>query len=842
MGRRGPARGPAGRAGRAVVCCIAVPVAAAAAALRGTSDAAERAKAPRGSCVVPSVLGAEVSGTGCKPGGLVPPGGRCSWAQTRGYNCSGVGSVRCARDKSASWSADTTCFPNTCSGGPDQDGDPNADYAQCMRFGFTGQRCNPTCLPGSHKRPPGYFTLLCDADGTFDPRGMHGTYQNGITCAPDSCEAGPYNHDSRANYSDCNRKHTGDSCVPDCGAGWGATGPLQLHCTEARGYNASGVTCRPNSCAAGARNPGVGSYAACQGRSTGAMCMPSCPAGYTAQSFELSCDAQHRFDPPHNACSPNSCGSGPEGSPAGDWGACTAAHTGDKCAPKCAEGYAPSGEAFELLCSGKGTYDTGGLHCAAQSCSGGPLPHTAQQGAEYGPCLGETTGSSCRPDCPAGYAPSGTIHLVCTADGFDASGVTCEPASCSGGPNNTRAGEGGSHTWDDCRALHTGDTCQAACGAGWESTGGSFELHCLDGSFAVPPGVGCVRSCSGGPQQGTGDPRADYGSCSSQSAGAVCKPDCGDFYHRSGDFVLHCGADNTYDASSVTCRPNNCAGGPRHGSRRGGVAAEWADCNNLHTGDRCSPACAAGYSQGSAVELRCGSDGRYDTGGEVICAPRACGGGPLQGTVWDGADTAACRSKVTGENCAVVCPAGEHATGELELTCDEDGRFNASAVSCIVNHCRPPEDAFPGYIFADPRCTTVAACTGSAPIKCAEGQVEADEKEGGIKLDCPADGGQFVPDGCSQRHTSIWSSRLLWPFLLCALLLCCCIGALAWQVHARQQAEKAAAAQPRALPSTSYGAVDHSPDRLRSHSPSGMPHSPLCKCPDCMQGAELWTA
>lgn len=753
-----------------------------------------------GDCVVQSQVGA--TSTDCKPGTSVPPGTICDWKKTPGYNCDNAAQVICDKERTSWWNGNekwsVSCHPHKCSGGPFGPSiDPNAHYHACTATGATGSTCNPTCVAGYHLAPPtseqpGFFTLLCFANLSFDAAGDPPIYRNHRLCIPDRCSEGPrVNLDPHANYDTCSAKTTGDTCVPPCAPGYTVTGEIKLECDEKMlkvggGYDAAGATCEANKCkkpVAKTADPHA-TFTECAQRHTGETCTPVCPAGYDSGGAELKnlvCSASGGYDASKFTCTPRSCGGGAAAGSAGagvDVSQCTKLHTGDKCIATCTKkGYVlepPRGavEGFPLKCVAPGnTFNASRVSCQPAHCSNGPSAGKVPS-ADYSACDKLKTGDTCSPQCQPGYHVSKPIELVCDGGTYDASAATCEPNHCSAGPSGAAAApapagaNASKHSgpaatgleYEPCLNLVTGQQCHPRCSDGlvMRSPHG-FALICdAGGKFHSPGGFGCTYKCTGGPVAATADPRADYAACSTKLSGDVCDPACNSGYHLSGSgFPLDCRpgagkAAGKYDASGAQCDPNDCSGGtsaPAH--------MDLAACAAQHTGDKCEPRCAEGYTPSvTEFTLSCTAkaDGKHATfkpSGDVECTPQKCVAPKLNKD--PAAGYANCAGKRTGDSCELSCKAGQHGATPLTLTCGKDGGFDAqlgAGVKCTDNVCRHPGTEWTGFSFQDPNCTTVQACK-KAGMTCKRGHRKAPKEEGGIQLLCPVWQGIFVPTGCN---------------------------------------------------------------------------------------------
>jgi len=735
----------------------------------------------KGECIVPAQIGATIHPP-CVPGALVEPGQSCIFTQDPGFHCDNAGNNTCDETGTTWWNGDPMggllCSPNKCDGGPKGMTDPNAYYDNCTSRGFTMQLCNPTCKPGHHPRPPGYFQLECDHNHQYTTPAQKGQPM----CQPDPCIRGPKpgTAANNASYTECNAMISGDKCMPKCNHGYHASGELDLIC-DARslenggGYDASAVKCLPNHCRGG---PYVGAdpkadYSKCNKMTTDQWCRPECALGYAGSGdagILLKCIAASldEYDASGFSCEPKTCKGGPiEGTRVSgeeEYKHCSESlRTGDTCIPKCPVGWEAEGS-FTLTCTGAegklNTFNASGARCVPSACTKGPSAGSSSH-ADYSHCNKEHTGDKCIPKCDSGYTASGEVSLTCIDGHYDASGASCVPGSCKNGPTvlDDSSGKGTMEPdWDRCNHLHTGDICNAKCPLGYTVLGGGFPLVCNNDTYAVKAGITCARSCTEGPVPESRDPHASYDTCNSKASGDTCKPTCAPGWTVSGSFTLVCkkkgdnetdGKGGVYDASSVTCVPNACSGGARQDEFLDPLA-DYSNCDTKVSGEKCSPICPRGWSTDGDLALVCtnsaNASGVYSARG-ATCDANTCTEGPLK--FHKGMDLSPCKKLKSGDICYPKCKEGTHLVGSIELKCTHE-QYDASGAQCVENQCKAGR-MLPGYIFAESSCSTVSDCmiNGKVGMTCAPGYLEAGPAEGGLQLVCPEDGDVFLPSGCS---------------------------------------------------------------------------------------------
>eukprot|EP01060_Flectonema_neradi_P017206 TRINITY_DN2404_c0_g2_i4.p1 TRINITY_DN2404_c0_g2~~TRINITY_DN2404_c0_g2_i4.p1 ORF type:complete len:4233 (+),score=730.05 TRINITY_DN2404_c0_g2_i4:38-12736(+) len=557
-----------------------------------------------------------------------------------------------------------TCSPNTCTNGPNAGADASADYTACNTL-VTGNSCTPTCPSGTASS--GSFSLVCQS-GFYDA--------TGATCTPNSCSGGPTVPNAAIDYSSCLVQQTGDICSPSCLSGSTGSGGFSLVCNS--NQFVSTFTCSPNSCAAGPlTTANNANYDSCNLLTSGQTCVPTCSSGYTLEgSFTLQCDGG-KYPTTGAICRANTCTAGPTNPSVNtDYSGCNLLSTGQVCVPSCTSGSVQSGS-FILQCSGTGVYSASGASCSASACGGGPNAGSDSL-ADYSSCNVGNSGDTCIPSCPTGYTVMGSFTLVCVGGNYDASGATCSPNSCTGGP--TAGTSDPRATYTSCSGFTSGVNCVVSCQAGYVASG-SLALSCNNLQQYNAASVTCLPgSCSSGPI--TSQANTDYSLCNAATTGQSCSPICDTGYTLSGPLLLSC-VNSVYDASSVSCNPNACSSGPSAGTD---IRAVYTACNALSTGSVCTPACTSGYNPSGSFVLTCDAGRNYDASG-VTCQAASCTNGPVTGTAQTAAIYTNCNAKITGETCIPSCGAGYTVAGSFTLSCDVNSEYNAAGATCTAGTC-----------------------------------------------------------------------------------------------------------------------------------------------------------
>ena len=169
-------------------------------------------------------------------------------------------------------------------------------------------------------------------------------------------------------------------------------------------------------------------------------------------------------------------------------------------------------------------------------------------------------------------------------------------------------------------------------------------------------------------------------------------------------YTLNSGATN-----GPTCEANTCTpAGSVANSNKAGVGSITGT-----TSQTVAVTCDAGYSGGGTAT--CATDGTFNT---LTCAANTC---TPAGSVGN-SDKAGVGSitGTTSQTVAVTCDAGYSGGGTA--TCQTDGNFNASTLTCTVNACTPTHVAFSDKANAG----VITGTTGeSVAVVCRVGYVSA---------------------------------------------------------------------------------------------------------------------
>ena len=432
------------------------------------------------------------------------------------------------------WATPTTCASGLCSTSAITNAIPGVDYASCNGLN-TGQACQPSCPSGSATSVAGSaITVSCNVDGSFSASQTTPTACSLYRCT----NTVPTSPQTGADYSNCINRYTGDTCVPTCAAGFGTpTGAssFTLSCSSAGAWNAAAgsTACTATACTNGATTSSAKTgvdYTACKAQNSGGICAYACNGGNahytldassTGSSFALTCTASVlTFTDPASTspCVGNSCsaGCGSGCTTNADYSSCTSLSSGGVCTPGCNAGYrlAANKVGFEVQCTSSNQFVVPSTHqgypiCQANVCSG---TVTGNIGLDYSSCQYTTSGYTCTPTCPAGYACGGSItpisSLVCSENGAFTdsgnSGVTVTAERCKVvNPSSAVANVDYRHC--TISTSYSGSYCTPTCVSGYSTTTAAttFKQVCaattgyFDGTNTIVCKVLAGQTCAG---------------------------------------------------------------------------------------------------------------------------------------------------------------------------------------------------------------------------------------------------------------------------------------------------------------------------------------------------------
>lgn len=353
------------------------------------------------------------------------------------------------------------------------------------------------------------------------------------------------------------------TCQPACDVGYTPSGPTTcLVGTVAMGPGATThATCELGCIPGSIGNGTVGNCPITM--AAGATCTPTCDAGYTPSTSELTCATGGVLS--SFKCMSDCVVTLPVNTTAGDCG--TSLAHGTTCQPVCSDSnFKASGPlqcsdgavTTPVICQPKCTVPTTGN--GTNSC-----PMGSQ--IDYG--------TTCTVTCSTGYTPTPRSTMTC-GDSGSLSAVTCEP-NC-----NTVTAPAGGQMGTCTGSLVSGATCQPICPTGYDHPA---PTQCDGGVVTVD--VCRPSSCTPTTPPSNGALNGALGSCPSPMAhGAVCVPVCADGYEPAGNSTCSYGT-----FTSALCQPKSCAvSAPQNGNL--------GTCTTtpMQTGTDCAPTCKTGYS------------------------------------------------------------------------------------------------------------------------------------------------------------------------------------------------------------------------------------------------------
>jgi hypothetical protein len=316
----------------------------------------------------------------------------------------------------------------------------------------------------------------------------------------------------------------------------------------------------------------------------------------------------------------------------------TALVKGSTCSPNCNAGYTVSGLAS---CSTQGTF-------VPATCNPSPCTASAPANGTTGNCPNPmSNGGACQQHCNSGYTISGMATCVLGVFGS----ATCSPSPCmAGAPSNGILGSCPSQ-------LPHGASCTPVCNAGYSVSGLST---CTSGTFTSAECVPSPCDSSQPPANGK------VGSCKAQLAhGSTCEPKCNSGYSVSGPSSCNLGL-----LISATCVPSSCStSAPPSNGAIGNCPGQ------LTHGGTCSPTCNTGYTVSGFSSC---SLGKFVS---ATCSPSSC-----TFAAPDNAVAGECPTSLAhGSTCAPKCNAGYTLLPNRLSSCS----FGAlSSAICTPNSCQ----------------------------------------------------------------------------------------------------------------------------------------------------------
>lgn len=508
-----------------------------------------------------------------------------------GYSYTPLGEIRCSVGK---WDPGI-CDPDACDHNPDI---PHLDFVRTKCAGkLSGMSCPLACLKG--------YTPSDDAkcsEGQWDSQ----------SCVPEACMEDPVIENLDLSASNCEGTPSGLTCAFTCNSGFSPRGEVMCQSgsweteecdpTMQDAGACLRATCEPNSCMANPVIDGLnGETSKCEGTPAGKSCAFRCTKGYKP-SGSVTC-AKGKWGS-EASCEAEPCTRAPKIAHGAEH-VCDETLSGQTCAFKCADGYAPSGV---LTCS-KGAWD---VHtCDPAPCHGAPSIDDVD--LLETDCDATRSGGTCAFKCLQGFTPSA---LATCAKGSWHDNVTCDPESCKSNPDLSYMDDAATH----CAGTISDHSCAFKCEKGYRPS--SAKIECLQGAWDTFSTICAPEACSD-----LDFPHLDSAStlaCKDTASGDSCPFKCQAGFEPIG--VSQCLTGRWMLGAS--CAPLPCARDPflPH------IELPQGGCANTASGEACAVQCEEGYGPPGKVICARGAWAMpaktpCDTQSETAAVTRGNGGG-----------------------------------------------------------------------------------------------------------------------------------------------------------------------------------------------------------------------
>ncbi|XP_052279115.1 sushi, von Willebrand factor type A, EGF and pentraxin domain-containing protein 1-like isoform X5 [Dreissena polymorpha] len=411
----------------------------------------------------------------------------------------------------------------------------------------------------------------------------------------------------------------------------------------------------------------------------------SCETGYNLTGSGIStCGGDGRWNSTGQICTPVDCGR--PNSPQHGHVSQTATIYGSTASISCETGYNLTGSGI-ATCGSDGRWNSTSQTCTPVDCGRPTSPqhgHVSQTATTYG--------STATISCETGYNLTGSGTSTCGSDGrWNNTSQTCTPVDC-GRPTSPQHGHV-SHI-----VTTYGSTTTISCETGYNLRGSGISTCGSDGRWnstgqTCTP-VDCGRLTL--PQHG-------HVSQTATTYGSTATISCETGYNLTGSGTSTCGSDGRWNNTSQTCTPVDCG---RPTSPNHGHVSQTATTY----GSTATISCETGYNLTGSGISTCGSDGRWNSTGQ-ICTPVDCGrpNSPQHGHVSQTATT-------YGSTASISCETGYNLTGRGIATCGSDGRWNSTGQTCSPVDCGRPTAPQHGHVSQ-----TATTLESTATISCETG-------------------------------------------------------------------------------------------------------------------------
>ncbi|XP_065887354.1 P-selectin-like [Dysidea avara] len=225
------------------------------------------------------------------------------------------------------------------------------------------------------------------------------------------------------------------------------------------------------------------------------------------------------------------------------------------------------------------------------------------------------------------------------------------------------------------RVYSEGDKCFFTCNTGYRLTG-SETRTCQSGRWS-----GSTTRCTRVTCSSISYPTNGWNACRSGSYyyATTCSFICNTGYDLTGSNTRTCLISGSWSSDSPTCSKVSCPSlaQPINGRR--------SSCSNNY-GDRCTFSCNTGYKLTGSVTRTCQSNRNWD-GTETMCRRVHC---PPLTNLNNG--VISCFRGDDGilsyqDTCRFTCNTGYRQSGSSQRTCQYDGSWSGSPVSCSIMEC-----------------------------------------------------------------------------------------------------------------------------------------------------------
>ncbi|XP_065899331.1 uncharacterized protein [Dysidea avara] len=264
------------------------------------------------------------------------------------------------------------------------------------------------------------------------------------------------------------------------------------------------------------------------------------------------------------------------------------------------------------------------------------------------------------------------------------------------------------------RVGYEGDTCSFTCNTGYELTGSDTRTCQSDGSWSGTETM-CRRvNCSMLNDPINGTTTCSLGVDGVPSYEDTCSFTCNTGYELIGSETRTCQSDGSWSGTETMCRRVPCPSltDPSNGI----LTCSLGDDGVPSYEDTCSFTCNTGYELTGSATRTCQIDESW-SGSETMCNRVPCPSlaHPDNGTI-------TCSLGDDGvpsyeDTCSFTCNTGYELTGSPQRTCQSDGSWSGSPVSCTIMEC--PSSSLPMNSMLAESCSNTYQ--SMCDLQCEEG-------------------------------------------------------------------------------------------------------------------------